>query len=313
MRCAKRLLVGGAVVATALAAAADELPPGAVLAELPFLEAPENDPDKVHIDLAPEGNARSLSLMLDTGANMSVMSPGAARERGVRTRRIKTTPYRRATRLGRDIHFWVYTRRSDGFGPGGAEFAVLGGDFLSDYVVEIDYPGRRVRFLDSDRVSVPEKAPEPDATVVPMRVVAGRPLVPVEIAGEMIRVVLDTGGFPELGLSGEVAARLGIESTPADLDVEAAWGRVEAEAGEVAEVRLGDFVLRDLQVTVFPNGLQNMGAGNDSLIGAALLKDYVVRLDYPRRRLWLGRAPGSGAEEAAVPTRPRPPRAPGPS
>jgi len=144
-------------------------------------------------------------------------------------------------------------------------------------------------------------------------VVAGRPLVPVEIAGEMIRVVLDTGGFPELGLSGEVAARLGIESTPADLDVEAAWGRVEAEAGEVAEVRLGDFVLRDLQVTVFPNGLQNMGAGNDSLIGAALLKDYVVRLDYPRRRLWLGRAPGSGAEEAAVPTRPRPPRAPGPS
>lgn len=313
MQCPRRLLVVLGVLASAIAASADGLPLGALLAELPFLEASENDPDKVHIDLAPEGSARPLPFQLDTGANVSVMTPGAARERGVRTRRIKMTPYHRETRLGREVHFWVNTRRGDGFGRGGVEYALLGGDFLSRYVVEIDYPERRVRFLDPDRVSVPEEPSAPDTTVLPMRVVSHRPQVRVEIAGREVPVLVDTGGYTGLALSGEVAARLGIESEPDDVDAWGAWGPIETETAEIAEVRLGGFVLRDLQVTVLPHGLYNMGMGNDSLIGAALLRDFVVRLDYPRRRLWLGRPAGPGPDEAAAPTSPEPPEAPDPS
>ena len=52
---------------------ADEPPPEAVLAVLPFLDSPE--PNRIIVDLAPEGSAKPLRLMLDTGASHSVMTP----------------------------------------------------------------------------------------------------------------------------------------------------------------------------------------------------------------------------------------------
>jgi hypothetical protein len=52
-----------------------------------------------------------LVLLLDTGASFSVFTPLAARAAGVSVRRDKSSPYRRATRLGRDLQFYVDARR----------------------------------------------------------------------------------------------------------------------------------------------------------------------------------------------------------
>ena len=55
--------------------------PEAVLAVLPFLDSPE--PNRIVVDLAPEGSAKPLRLMLDTGASALRVTPLAARELGV--------------------------------------------------------------------------------------------------------------------------------------------------------------------------------------------------------------------------------------
>jgi hypothetical protein len=47
-------------------------------------------------------------------------------------------------------------------------------------------------------------------------------------------------------------------------------------------------------VIVAPKGLYNQGLGNDSVIGYDVLDQFVLRIDYPRRRLWLKRV-GEGA------------------
>jgi len=315
---ARWILVLGLLAGAPAAAEAQEPPPEAVLAELPFLEGDARHPSVVRIDLAPEGSARSLPFQLDTGANVSVVSAGAARAMGVRTRRLKTTPYRRRTVLDRDVQFYVDTRRSDAFASGGAEYGVLGGDFLARYVVEIDYVGRRVRFLDADRFRVDEASTAPGAVVLPLRVASNRPAVRIGVGEERIVVLVDTGWEAGLTLSGDVAERAGIASTPTDLGMQGVNGPIPTELGSAEEVRLGELVMRDIPVVVLPHGAYGVGFHGDNILGAEVLSQFVVRLDYPRRRLWLGRPAEDGAGEGpdpspdAAPT-PAPPRDPGPS
>ncbi|MCH6568251.1 MAG: nucleotide exchange factor GrpE, partial [Nitrospinae bacterium] len=90
-------------------------------------------------DLAPQGRGKRFPLIVDTGATWSVITPLMARELGVRVRRVKQDPYRRATVLGRDLQFYVDTQSSDTGSKTGWEYGLLGGQFLAAYVVEFDF------------------------------------------------------------------------------------------------------------------------------------------------------------------------------
>ena len=103
------------------------------------------------IDLAPKGNARRLPLPARHGRRRS---PSSARSRALDGRQgepHQSGPYRRKTVLGRDVLFYVDTRRTDTGSSSGLEFGLLGGDFLSDYV-------RRARLREA-----PGALPRPEA------------------------------------------------------------------------------------------------------------------------------------------------------
>jgi hypothetical protein len=189
-------------------AGAPEPPPEAVVATLPF--APSREVNRVMVDLAPEGG-RPFVMMLDTGASDSVITPGMARELGVRVRALKSDQYRRATRLGRDLQFWVDTRSSDTRSFAGWEYGLLGGEFLDDYVVEIDFPRQTVRFLDPKRYEVPEVVDEPSERALAVKIVSSRILVPIEVNGQKLEVLLDTGAPATGVLSGQAASGVGID------------------------------------------------------------------------------------------------------
>jgi hypothetical protein len=270
-----------------LAAPAPDPSAEAVLATLPFLPSETN---RVLVDLAPPGQ-RSFPMMLDTGAQASVVTPVLARQLGVTIRRDKSSPYRRRTVLDRDLQFHVDTRTSDTGSRTGFEYGLLGGDFLDDYVVEIDFPGRRVRFLDAERFEVPEAVEDPSQCVVPLLVTARRPFAEVEVDGEPLRVLVDTGAPFPLLLSGSLARKAGI-----DVDALAPWGRMgftlgstEGRLHEAAAVRFGAFTRGPMPVLVLPRGSFNLGGATDSVIGYDLLAPFVVRIDYQRARMWLER------------------------
>src|SRR5262245_7483912 len=167
--------------ARADAAASPEPDAKAVLATLPFLgDAP---PHRIFVDLAPEGNARKMPFQLDTGATTSYVSPNLARVMGVKVSRTKSDPYRRKTSLGRDLLFYGDTRRSDTGSSSGNEFGLLGADFLADYVLELDFAQRRVRFLDPQQFQVPSKTAAKDEAVLPLMVVSNRPGLKVQVNG----------------------------------------------------------------------------------------------------------------------------------
>lgn len=297
-----------AILAAALPAAAEDgpvlaaasaVPAEAVLAELPFLGSEE--PNRIVIDLAAEG-ARPFRMLLDTGAASTVLTPRYAREAGVSVRPQRSSPYRRATLLGRDVQFWVETQSSDTGSRTGFEYGLLGGDFLEPYVVELDFANRRVRFLDAGRYQVPETVTAADEVVVPLRIVAKRPHAQLSKDGRTADVILDTGAPPTALLSGAAAERLSL-GAPILTGLVAAGvlGATPMDLVESDGLLLGHEPLGPMPVEVAPRGFFNQGGADDSLVGYDVLSRYLVRIDYPRARLWLKRRPDAERTLYGVP------------
>lgn len=269
-------------------AGSNEPPPDALVGELPFMEFPE--PNRIVLDLAREGRKRRIQVIVDTGASHSVATPLAARALGVNVRSSKSDPYRRSTSLGHPLLFWVDTRFSDTGSRTGWEYALVGGNFLEQFVVEFDFPARRARFYDPDRYRIPPEDPAPDAVSLEIEVTNRRPFVTAVVNGAPIQMLLDTGAPPGVVISGESARAAGVETSGwASLSTGGMLGPIQARVGPVDSFELGGFELGALPTLVAPRGTYNQGGNTDSLIGYDLLAQFVVRIDYPRQRLWLRR------------------------
>ncbi len=287
----------------AWAAGAPEPPEDAVVAVLPFVPG---DPTRVMVDLAPEGQ-KPFVMLLDTGASDSVVTPRMARELGVRVRRAKTTPYRRSTSLGRDLQFWVDVASSDTASKTGWEYGLLGGEFLDDYVLELDYPAQRVRFLDPKKYRVPEVVEAADERVVRFKRSGTRVFTEIEVAGETTRVLLDTGAPDTVVLSGRAARELGLdlENLKSFGEVGTVMGPMEVFLLETEGFRWAGYDFDTTPMLVAPKGWYNQAGANDSALGYDILRQFVIRIDYKRKRLWLKRSGDrrvtfGGADWAAV-------------
>jgi hypothetical protein len=297
LRRALALALAFGSAALASAAYADAVPADAVLAELPFLDAPE-DAAGIRIDIGRPGE-KSLSLQLDTGSPESFATPVAARDMGISVRRSKQTPYRRATRLGRDVELFVDTRHSsESAAAEGGEWAILGGRFLASFVVEIDGPGRKVRFLDPERFTVPERVDGADEQVLPFKLATNRPIIEVEVGDAHVASVLSTGAFGTLLLPGGFAADAKVVPDPAATEtLEPMPGAGKLDAATAPSVRIGRFEEKDVPILVAEKGAQGAGPRSEAILGLDLLHGYVLRIDYPRRRLWMAR-PAAAPEPA---------------
>lgn len=280
-------VVGLAADPTGSAIAADTDP--APVAALDFLDVDEAN--RIYVDLAPDGS-EPFRMLLDTSASDSVMTPLAARAAGVSVRKLKSTPYRRTTRLGRDIQFWVDTGSSDTGSQTGWEYGLLGGSFLREYVVELDFAKRQVRFLDSDEAALPKAGSEgAEGAVLSIRD-STRPVGTIAIGGKELPVLFDTGSPHGLILSGSAARRVGIDvdALPRFGTLHTVIGATELRFYEVPDLEIGGFHFANVPVLVSPHGwFGQAGEANDSVIGYDLLSRFLVRIDYRGRRMLLRR------------------------
>jgi hypothetical protein len=265
-----------------------DVPADAVLADLPFLPGSENE---VRVDLAVPG-ARPLPLLLDTGTPESFATPRAASALGISVRRAKQAPYRRATALDRDVEIYVDTRRGDTASNAGGEWAVLGARFLANFVVELDFPGRRVRFLDPKRYQVPERTDAKTETVLPLRLDLQRPIVDVEVNRVRVPAVIATGAPGTLLLPGGWASGVSLKvdaAATATLEPMPGAGKLEAVIAD--RFSIGPFAEAEVPMLVAEFGAHGAGARSDAMLGVDLLKPYVLRIDYARKRLWIAQPP----------------------
>jgi predicted aspartyl protease len=300
-----------AILGIMVAVAAGAAPDGGVLAEFPFLdEIPdygEVDAGHIAIDLSPYPTRR-FPLLLDTGASSSVMTPRYARSVGVSVRAAKDSFYRKSTVLGRDLQFWVDTRRSDTGRWALRDVGVLGGNFLDRYVVEVDYEKRRVRFLDPDRHAVSEDSAAPGEIVVPMRLSDHRPALEIRLGSGSAWFIMDTGAPHDLGISEEKARALGLEAGPEDRAVAGRnyLGSDRWLSKKIRRATVGSFDVIDPTLSIaIQEGSSyrttNLAGADQAILGNEFMRRFRVRFDYPHRKLsLLPRPPESIAAEAAA-------------
>ena len=291
-------------VSIARAAYPDDVPLEAVVAAVPFEASPW--PNRIFLNLAPDG-APPFKLMLDTGATDSYFTAFAARELGISISPVKHE-YRHVTRLGTDLHFYVDTRVEAGSEREKERaYGLLGGNLLHDYVVDFDFSGRKVRFLDPKRYAVPESTTDPEAAVVPIRVGAHRPIAEIRVNGRPLRVLVDTGCPVPVVLSGRAARDVGIdpEKLPEFGEMATMLGPMKLRLLEAAEVEIGGLRFSSVPIEVAPHGWYGTSAeSKDSVIGYDLVSRFRARIDYRRARMWLGRerkdVPYYGVDYAAT-------------
>jgi predicted aspartyl protease len=269
-----------------------------VLADLPFIEPLDTEgplyPGHIRIDLSPYPS-RPLPMLLDTGAEHSVMTPLYARALRISVRKHRDSSYyRRSTLLGRDLEFLVDARSSDTGSRTGWEFGLLGANFLRPYVVEVDYQEKRVRFLDPKIFGVSEARAEPGEWVLPMRFTNGRPTVQIDIGSGTAHFLMDTGAPSDLILSEEKARQLEIEVPPNAETVmgQNVVGKARSLSFFVPAVRLGGHEVENLVLNVNTREgstyrTTNIAGPDQAFLGNSFLSRFRVRFDYPNGKIAL--------------------------
>jgi len=283
------LLVAGAVGASAANAAEG------VLADLPFVTQDghyEVGLSHIVVDLGVPGG-RPMPLLLDTGASWSVMTPAAAKQLGVSVRRHKSKPYRRGTSLGRDLQFWVDVSSSDTGSRSGWELGVLGGNFLENYSVEIDYVAQRVRFLDPKSHPVASEPTQPGEIIVPLRLQGRRPFAELALANGKASFLVNTGASFDLEISERRASELGHSADGGEIVEGRNWiGRDRSRQTELESVRIAGAEVGPSELLTTLRGESawrhtNQIGSDEAALGARFLSRFHVRIDYKHRRMSL--------------------------
>lgn len=271
-----------------------------LLADLPFEYAPGR------IWLKATLNNQPVSVMLDTGANRSFVDQDVARKLGAtklgesRTSSVGGTGTSWAVKGlalkldGTSIFFEPSFAAKLPAMPGRDAWLGLGVDFISKYVVEIDYAAKRLRLYD------PEGFPAP-ADHVPMRLTflggcatfRGRLQLP-GLEERRLNVLFDTGSPMGFALTNRVVLAEGLDARFADAPRMSLPGPLGG-GFRVALVKDSLFSLSTATIkgeaglVLSPEGGLGKDAAFDALMGDQVFRQMHVVLDYSRSRMYLKR------------------------
>ncbi|HEX2561521.1 retropepsin-like aspartic protease [Phenylobacterium sp.] len=161
---------------------------------------------------------------------------------------------------------------------------VLGQDLLNEVIADIDFPRRRVRFVQPQAFSAPD-----GAFAVPARRKGRALLAQVSVEGAALEPVLDTGASSALVLAHDVAEAAGllngrdVRPTRSLVLGGVAAGRMVT----VSTLAFGGEVLRNVPVHIYQR--QPMPGFPGSLLGVGALRRFRAVLDHGRGQLQLVR------------------------
>jgi len=174
---------------------------------------------------------------------------------------------------------------------------LLGNDFLSTHVVEIDYAKRAITLRDPGTFQ-----PRPDATVVPLNLETGWPIVNGTVTtrgGRTVpcRLIIDTGVRFTVALFRPFSERNGFYEGASLSNVVIGSGAGGVSRGDVARARaltLGGATFEE-PVVLFARDTTGVFSadGPDGIVGGEILRRHRVTFDYPHARMILEPYPGT--------------------
>lgn len=180
----------------------------------------------------------------------------------------------------------------------GPHDGVLSTAFFRDLVLQIDYPGRVVRFFRT--APIPATTSTSGYTSVPMVFSPGTGALPftdsVLVDGRPVRGLFDTGGAGAFVAMRRLVERAGLSPIPDSGHVGIAMlsgdtvVQQRVHFARVGRVSVGAFVVDSPRVMLAPPQLGGDDWGHDLIIGYGFMRHYVVTFDYPGRRVSFAKA-----------------------
>lgn len=252
-------------------------------------------------------NGAPVILLLDTGAEATVLTPAAAQRTGAQRYRVE---------LGRQVHGitgdvtagelelhsfmigGVEARRrtvrvapieivNDATGP---LDGVLGADTLSSFDIDLDLPGRRmILYREQSCAAAAPAWAAPYARIAAGRSPSNRLYFPAQVDGRKINALFDTGAQFSV-LSMRAAQALGISKAMLAQDppviVRGAVGeQLSAHAHRFSQLEVGGDVIRNAEIDVTEMRLGEA----DLVLGIDFLETRRVWLSYGSQQLFLTR------------------------
>ena len=249
-----------------------------------------------------------FSMLLDTGTDPSAVDLGAAKDIGLplsdrghaasgggtEVNRIYGTKLARVE-IGALVASNVaagaidLSRLTDHIGI--PILGVLGHSLLDGRIVQIDYPGRVVRFYSQSPIGR-DGSPASSSKYVrmPFRYQDNVLIDDVYVNGRRMTANFDTGSNGAFKFTPQAAADLGLEEELRNAPVRTSHGY----NGEVknSEVQIQSIAIGSIRLSSPTVLFTGKGAGYDKRkwsinIGNAFLKDYIVTIDYPKKTILL--------------------------
>ena len=166
-------------------------------------------------------------------------------------------------------------------GSGGGFRGVLSPAALPGVLVTVDFPAQQL-ILRPGHLDAPD-----DRNVFEYSADTRLPTVPVTVAGQRLRLHVDSGSPGFITVADRLAAALPLQSKPVSAGrARTAGGEVElTEAPLDGDVQVGERVIPKPKIRF----INTRGDGN---LGSAFIRDYVVTLDHDHRRIKLEHRPG---------------------
>ncbi len=250
-------------------------------------------------------NGGTARLLLDTGAERTILTDGAARRLGLLTSFDHTQLVRG---IGGNVEAGVVTPALDGADGKlpGISFAVvpghlppvgdqqvdglLGADLLVAYDLDLDIGHHLVLLYDPPVCSVPDLPWTRRYDAVEARLSSHRHMAfPITLDGHRLTAFIDTGAQLSL-IDAEATSRLGVTEAALGLDDEVEMQGVSAQViigreHRFARLGMADEILLSPTVAVTPLRLDDA----DLLMGTDVLQRERIWLSYATRRIYVAR------------------------
>jgi hypothetical protein len=253
-------------------------------------------------------NSRPLSFVLDTGDQVGIVDTEVAKELGLKLRgQVQIGGAGGGTLPGSIVDEATWSLPGlEGFsqpirlaiplGKMEARFGhdfdgIIGAEFIKQFVIEVDYPGRAIRLYDKNQFSYSGSGES-----IPIQLDRqGHPIIDAEVtplAGEPIKgkFVLDLGAGGALALTAPLVVEHDLlnsqSKTIKAIGLGGAGGQSSGRIGRVAELKIGKYKIAS-PLTIFSE--DKAGAFSSSTlagnIGQQIASRFKVFLDYEHNRI----------------------------
>jgi len=294
------MLLGVALSTVTLAGLCAQDCTHAPLAELPMISNDDGTPIvSILIDDKPH------DVLLDTGGFWSLINPSFARQYGSRRSRLEGRLGLQGIRLNRAVE--VPSIQIGSLKIPNVDFfeepegyietaATLGANWLSRMDVEIDPAAKKVTFFPSNHCrSEIVDWPHSDLAELPVTIDRGENLItiPLELDGQEIRALIDTGS-PETFLSARAAKQLfGIEGDPSAMETnfDRTGKARDSYRHRFHSLKMGDIVFKDPWLVIAPM----IRSDPDIILGMHDLSSLHLYFAYREHKLYASTVRGDNA------------------